>query len=40
VPEKDLIPLDVKVDDALKYVISFGMVAPAIFNSPSDKLKK
>jgi uncharacterized membrane protein len=33
VPEKDITTLDMKVDDALKYVISFGMVAPTRFKA-------
>ena len=31
VPEKSVTHLDMNVDDALKYVISFGMVAPLAF---------
>ncbi len=31
VPEKDVIPLDMHVDEAFKYVISFGMAAPHVF---------
>jgi uncharacterized membrane protein len=38
VPEGDVEALDMKVDDALKYVISFGMVAPPVFKS--DKAKR
>jgi uncharacterized membrane protein len=39
VEEKDLMPLDMNVDDAFKYVISFGMVAPHILK-PSKQLRK
>lgn len=37
VPEKDVTSLDMKVDDALKYVISFGMVAPPVFKAKKSK---
>ncbi len=33
VEEKELIPLDLSVDDAFKYVVSFGMMAPQDFKA-------
>ncbi|MEC8135367.1 MAG: hypothetical protein VX107_04330, partial [Pseudomonadota bacterium] len=37
VPEKDLIPLEMPVDEAVKMVISVGMVTPA-FNPKAGRL--
>ncbi len=40
VPEKDVTLLDINVDDAFKYVISFGMVAPPAFQARKGRSKK
>lgn len=39
-PERDVTLLDLNVDDAFKYVISFGMVAPAVFKIRKSPPKK
>jgi uncharacterized membrane protein len=31
VPHRDVMPLEMNMDDAIKYVVSFGMVAPPSF---------
>lgn len=36
VPKRDTIELDMSVDDALKYIISMGVVVPPDKNSPAD----
>jgi uncharacterized membrane protein len=40
VPEKDVMNLDLRVDEALKYVISFGMVAPHAFKPAKKSSRK
>ncbi len=36
VPEEDLIPLDMKVEDALRFVVSAGFLLPGNNNSPAE----
>jgi uncharacterized membrane protein len=40
VPEKDVVHLDMNVDEAFKYIISFGMMAPQAFQARGPQPKK